>query len=79
MRRLTLALATLVVALTAAGAARADYAIIRWNSGDCTIWDNRGFLAVPIGFGWGVVATGLPSYGAARGFLEAMYRRGVCY
>jgi len=78
MKRLSLALAALVIALAAAGPARADYSIIRWPGGDCTIWDNSGWFARPVGDRWSVLVVDLPTYDIARRALEAMYRQGEC-
>jgi hypothetical protein len=83
MKRPSLALATLAIALaaaalTAASPAWADYAIIRWSSGDCRIWDNAGPFATPLGVGWSLLANELPTYDVARVALEDMYRQGLC-
>ena len=80
MNLLRLSLAALAVGLaTASPANAAPYTIFQWPSGDCTIWDNVGLFAVPGGRGWVPIAVGIPTYPQARGVLEAMYRRGVCY
>jgi hypothetical protein len=79
MKRPSLALAALVIALSAAASpAWADYAIIRWSSGDCRIWDNAGLWPVPLGVGWSLLATELPTYGTAAAVLDDMYRQGIC-
>jgi len=78
MIRPILALAALVTVLTAASPVRADYAIIRWSSGDCRIWDNAGLFAVPLGVGWSLLSNELPTYGAATAMLEDLYRQGMC-
>ena len=78
MKALSLAVAVLVIALFVSGPARADYSIIRWMSGDCTIWDDVGLFARPSGSGWAPVVVGIPTYDAAKSVLEDMYRRGLC-
>ena len=78
MKALSLAVAVLVIALFVSGPARADYSIIRWMSGDCTIWDDVGLFARPSGRGWAPIVVGIPTYNAAQGVLEDMYRRGLC-
>jgi hypothetical protein len=78
MTRPILALATLVIALFAASPVRADYAIIRWSWGDCRVWDNSGLWPVPLGVGWTLLATDLPTYGTASVLLEDLYRQGIC-
>jgi hypothetical protein len=78
MKRPSLALAALVIALSAASPAWADFAVIRWSSGDCKIWDNSGLWATPLGVGWTLLANELPTYDIARAALEDMYRQGVC-
>jgi hypothetical protein len=80
MNLLRLSLAALAVGLAIAGPANAaPYSIIRWPSGDCTIWDNVGLFAVPGGRAWAPIVVGIPSYPQAQGVLEGMYRRGICH
>ena len=78
MKPLSFALGVLVLGLLAAPPARADYSIIRWSSGDCTIWDNVGLFATPLGGGWAPIVVEIPTYGAARTVLEGLYRQGMC-
>ena len=78
MKRLSLAVGALGLALAAAGPARADYSIVRWTSGDCKIWYDAGASTVPEGSGWAIVATNLASYAVAKAMLEDLYRRGLC-
>jgi hypothetical protein len=77
MNLLRLSLAALTIGLLTGGPAQAAYTIIRWPSGDCTIWDNVGLFAIPGGRGWAPIAVGIPTYPQAKGVLEAMYRRGL--
>jgi hypothetical protein len=78
MKPLSLAFAALVISLTATAPARADFSIIRWPSGDCTIWDNFGLFATPGGYGWERVVVGIPTWNAARVVLDGMYQQGMC-
>ena len=78
MKPLSLAFAALVVTLFAASPARADYSIVQWNSGDCTIWDEFGWYRDPVGDGWARVVVGIPSRSEANRVLEGMYRQGMC-
>jgi hypothetical protein len=78
MIRPILALAALMTVITTASPVRADYAIIRWSSGDCRIWNNTGLFPVPLGVGWGLLSNELPTYGAATAMLEDLYRQGMC-
>ena len=54
MKRMTLALGALVLALTAAAPApvNAGWLLIRWSDGWCQIWDDFNANAKPIGPGW---------------------------
>lgn len=79
MNLLRLTVAALALGLVTAGPARADYTIIRWVSGDCTIWDNVGLFAAPAGRGWAPLVVRIPSYPAAKDVLEVMYRQGICH
>ena len=78
MKRLSLAVGALAVALAAASPARAGYSIVRWTSGDCKIWYDPGAPTVPEGSGWAILADIIPNYEAAMAMLEDFYRRGVC-
>jgi hypothetical protein len=79
MKRLSLVLGAMALALTAASPAQADYSIVRWTYGDCKIWaDPPGTGTVPIGSGWAIVAANLPYFEAAKAVLEDLYRQGVC-
>jgi hypothetical protein len=42
MKRLTLALGALVLVLSVSAPARADYTVIRWSSGYCSVWSDDG-------------------------------------
>jgi hypothetical protein len=51
MKRLTLALGALALALTVTvpAAVQADWFLIRWNDGDCKIWNDDGKGVKPWG------------------------------
>jgi hypothetical protein len=79
MKPLTLAFAALVATtFFAASPARADYSIVQWGSGDCTIWDEVGLYRDPVGGNWARVVVGIPTWGEAKVVLEGMYRQGMC-
>ena len=63
MKRLAFAIGVLVLGFAASTPARADYALVKFESGFCRIWwDSAGN---PFGVGWIKVAVGLPDYEAA--------------
>ncbi len=78
MKRLSLALGALAIALAAASPARADYSIVRWTWGDCKIWHDSSSPTVPSGGGWALLAAAIPTYDLAKALLEDFYRQGVC-
>ena len=63
MKRLAFAIGVLALGFAASTPARADYALVKFESGYCRIWwDSAGN---PFGVGWIKVAVGLPDYEAA--------------
>jgi hypothetical protein len=75
MKRLTFAVAVFGIAL-ASSAARADYALVRFDDGWCRIWwDSAG---TPWGVGWTKVAIGMPDWFTASAELSNARAQGVC-
>jgi hypothetical protein len=80
MKRVTLALATLLLAFAVMPAADArmvqpPWVVVRWAYGDCKIWRND--INGPWGPGWQPVAFA-GSYPEARAKMEALYARRWC-
>jgi hypothetical protein len=72
---LAIGLMTLVCA--APIAARADFALVRFESGYCRIWWDS--AATPPGAGWIKIAAGLPDLAAATAVLNNAVALGVCH
>ena len=76
MKRLAFAFSVLALGFAASTPARADYALVKFESGFCRIWwDSAGN---PLGVGWIKVAVGLPDYEAAVLALNMAVGQGVC-
>jgi hypothetical protein len=76
MRRLSFAIGVLALVVAAGTPARADYAVVKFETGFCRIWwDSQ---ANPYGTGWTKVVTGLPNWEAAWSALNAMIKDGAC-
>jgi hypothetical protein len=76
MRRLCFAIGVLALVFAAGTPARADYAVVKFESGFCRIWwDSK---ANPYGTGWTKVATELKDWGAAWGALDALIKDKTC-
>jgi hypothetical protein len=76
MKRWAFAIGVLALGFAASTPARADFALVRFESGFCRIWwDSAGN---PFGVGWIKVAIGLPDYEAAVFALNAAIGQGVC-
>jgi hypothetical protein len=80
MKRVTLALATLLLALAVMPAADArvvqpPWVVVRWAYGDCKIWRND--INAPWGPGWQSVAYA-NTYPEARAKMEVLYARRWC-
>jgi hypothetical protein len=76
MRRLTFAVGLLALGSVAAAPARADFTVVRFETGLCQIWwdsaDN------PWGVGWTKIALGLPDYPTAWAALANAVAQRVC-
>lgn len=80
MKRVTLALATLLLALAVIPAADArvvqpPWVVVRWAYGDCKIWRND--VNGPAGVGWTPVAFA-NTYPGAFAKMPALYARRTC-
>ena len=76
MDRWLFAASVLVLGLAASSAARADFAVIRFDDGYCQIWRDSGTDAW--GAGWTKIAIGLPDSAAARAVLDNAVAQNVC-
>lgn len=76
MHRWVFAAGVLVLGLAASSAARADFAVIRFDDGYCQIWWDSG--VDPWGAGWSKIAIGLPDRAAARAVLDNAIAQNVC-
>jgi hypothetical protein len=75
MNRLAFAVAVLAFGF-AASAARADFALVRFDDGWCRIWwDSAG---TPWGVGWTKIAVGMPDWFAASAALNDARSQGAC-
>jgi hypothetical protein len=75
MKRLALAVGVLTLSLAASSAARADYAVVRYQAGYCQIWWDSS--ADPWGAGWTKIALA-PDYAAARAALNVAIANRQC-
>jgi hypothetical protein len=75
MKRFACAVGLLALGLAAATPARADYAVIRFESGYCQIWWDAG--AVPWGTNWTKVAI-TPDWASANAALYAAIAARTC-
>ncbi len=71
-----LATGVLALAFAAATPARADFAVVRFDSGYCQVWWDS--AATPWGAGWSKIALGLPDADAARAVLYNAIAQNVC-
>ena len=83
MKKILFAIGTLVLGLTAAAPAHADYAIVKFNSGYCRIWTNT-VVAPPDGtfvwFVWGYHRYyHLPTLPIAQHKLALVVARHLCW
>ncbi len=76
MKRLAFAVGLLALGSVAATPARADFAVVKFETGYCQIWwdsaDN------PWGVGWTKIVVGLPDYPAASAVLANAVAQRVC-
>ncbi len=83
MRKILFAIGTLALSLTATAPAHADFAIVKFNSGYCRIWDNTA-VAPPDGtfvwFVWGYHRYyHLPTLPIAQYKLAHVVARHLCW
>jgi hypothetical protein len=76
MKKLSFAIGVLALGFVATTPARADFAVIKFESGYCRIWWDSSMK--PYGSGWTVVAQGLPDWNAAWGALNAAIAKKTC-
>ncbi len=76
MKRVVFAVAVLAFGFAASTSARADFAVVRFETGHCQIWwdsaDN------PWGSGWTKIVMGLPDFTAASIALDNAIALRVC-
>ena len=78
MSRWTVALCAAAIAIVAAQpASAADYNIVRWQSGDCKIWNNDN-NSMPWGGGWVLLKWNMASYETAQRALQVEIAKGNC-
>ncbi len=75
MKHLAIAVGILALSLAASSAARADYAVVRYQAGYCQIWWDSS--ADPWGAGWTKIAMA-PNYAAARAALNVAIANNQC-
>jgi hypothetical protein len=75
MKRLAFAVGVLALGLAASSAARADYAVVRYQAGYCQIWWDAS--ADPWGSGWTKIAM-VPDYASARAALNVAIANNQC-
>ena len=68
MKRLGFAIGILALGLVASSAARADFGVIRFEHGVCTVWTES--HAKPAGAGWRVLWYHQPTREAAEGRIK---------
>ncbi len=76
MRQLAFAVGLLALGWVAATPARADFTVVRFESGHCQIWWNS--ADNPLGVGWTKIALGLPDYPSAWAALANAVAQRVC-
>jgi hypothetical protein len=72
----TFAAGAMALAFIAATPARADFAVVKFDSGYCQVWWDS--TATPWGAGWSKIALGLPDADAARAVLYSAISQNVC-
>jgi hypothetical protein len=76
MKCLALATGLLALGLAASTPARADFAVVQYQNGDCQIWwDSAGD---PWGAGWRKIAVALPTWDSAAYALDSARAESVC-
>ena len=76
MKHLAFAVGVLALGFAASTPARADFAVVKFESGWCQIWWDS--AANPWGTGWTKIAVGLPDWAAAAAALDAARAQNVC-
>ena len=71
-----LATGALALAFIAATPARADFAVVKFDSGYCQVWWDS--AATPWGAGWSKIALGLPDADVARAVLYNAIAQNIC-
>jgi hypothetical protein len=83
MKRLMFAVGALALALSAAAPAHADYAIVKFKSGYCRIYDNTAWAPPDARFVWFVWGYHryyrLPTLGVAQHKLNLVVARHLCW
>ena len=74
MKGLVFAAAVLAMSMAASVSARADYAVVKFESGFCQIWWAS---ATPVGSGWSKI-TVTPDYSGAWAALDAAIQSRTC-
>jgi hypothetical protein len=75
MKHLGFAVGILALGVAAATPARADYAVVRWESGFCQVWWDSG--ATPWGAGWTKIAIA-PNWQEAWAARDTAVMNGTC-
>ncbi len=75
MKRFAFAVGIVTLGFAATTPARADYALVRWDSGYCRIWWEAG--ATPWGAGWAKLTTA-PDYSTAAAAFDQAVQAGTC-
>ncbi len=76
MKRLVFAVGVLALGLAAATPARADYAVVKFESGFCRVWWDS--AANPVGIGWTKLVVNLPDPVTAVAALKTAIANGAC-
>lgn len=76
MKRLAFMLGLLTLGSVAPAPARADFAVVKFETGYCQIWWDS--AANPWGPGWTKIAAGLPDYTTAWAALANAVAQRVC-
>ena len=76
MKQLAFAVGLLALGLTAATPARADFAVVKFETGYCQIWWDS--ADTPWGVGWVKIAVGLPDYNTAWAALASAVAQRIC-
>jgi hypothetical protein len=75
MKRSVFAVGILALGIAGATPARADYAVVRWDTGYCQIWWDS--AATPWGAGWTKIAI-MPTWDQAWAARDAAIMNGAC-